>query len=332
MRILITGITGRVGSTLAPMLIDRGHRVRGMVRSRSAIAARRIPEAVDLHESSLSDSDGIAKAVSGVDAVVHLAAQIVMGDTLTADYFDTNVMGTLRLLEAVAIQKNNVHFVYASTDNTYGPGEVKANPVDETHEQIPGDYYGTSKVLSEHLVRNYQKIHGFDYTILRYGSVITPDEAAHLYRLDWAKAFLQAQLDAGKRSNLARLFEPHSDAVEKSLKDSFWQQPGNPAVILDGPGGSPWSIHLTDVRDAAQGTVLAIENEQARNESFNVVGPRSTSFSEGAKNIAAQFEVGTVSTELPMTLAFELSTAKARRLLGYRPTYDFAASLVSRAR
>lgn len=322
MTVLITGVAGRIGSNLAQQLVCRGYDVRGMVRPGGRSLDASLSSTVEVVEASLTDADALARAVSGVDVVVHLATQMVLGETLVDRFFDINVLGTQRLLEAAVHQDKPVRrFLLASTDGTYGPADPHTEVISEEHPQLPGDYYGTAKVLCEQLVRNYGKLRGLEYSILRFGSVVTPEEAASLFTLGWVRAFL-AQAHIGRRGSLWQLFTDCADPV--AIVDSaVGRREDNPATVLTGPDGSPWSLHLTDVRDAVAGTVLAMEHPGAANEDFNIVAARTTTFADGASVVSERFDVETVSVELPMKLAFELSTAKAHHVLDYRPKWDF---------
>lgn len=329
--VLITGVAGRVGSTLAHRLARSGYRVRGMLRPGGKPLSGALPQ-VETVVAALEDASALAKAVSGVDVIVHLAAQMPLGSTSVMDYFDVNVSGTVRLVEAAVNQKNPVNrFVYGSTDNTYGPAHRIETPISEEHPQVPGDYYGTSKVLSEILVKNYHKLHGLEYSILRFGSILAPNEATQLFRLDWTRAYLAAQEAAGNRGNLWQLFRQCEDAVS-ILDSAVRNRVDNPAVALVGDDGEPWATHLTDVRDVVNGIVLAIERDAAANEEFNIVGPHTTTFEEAANVIAKQFNLQKVTVKMPMKLSFELTTEKARRLLGYEPRWDFEGMVKSGVR
>ncbi|MEU0466428.1 NAD(P)-dependent oxidoreductase [Amycolatopsis sp. NPDC006131] len=321
----MTGAAGRVGSTLVQRLRMDGYDVRAVVRPGTKKIPR--PSEVEVAEADLTDGRALSTALEGADVVIHLAAQMPLGDSTVEQYYDINVLGTLRVLEAsVGAGRGVRRFVFASTDNTYGPADPNVVSLTEESEQLPGDYYGTSKVLCEHLVRNYQKIHGLDYSILRYGSVLAPNEAASLFRMSWVKGFLETHSALGPRSNLWPLFKlVHGLAALLPAPD----QADDPAVCLVGPDSAPWSIHLTDVRDTVDGTIRCIESRAAANECFNLVGPRATSFAEGAEVIAKHREVALVNAHMPVRLAFELSNAKAERLLGYRPRHDFESTLLA---
>jgi UDP-glucose 4-epimerase len=329
MKILITGAAGRVGTELAGRALAAGHTVRGTVRPGGRAVPPALAGRIDVVEASLADTGALAHAVDDIDVVVHLAARMVPGDEIMDRFFDGNVLGTLRLLEAVTSAKKPIRrFVLASTDNTYGPARPRFSPITEDHPQLPGDYYGTSKVLAEHLVRNLALLYELDHTIVRLGSVVEPHEVLPLFRLTWTCAFLSAQHQAGRRGNLWPLFAGRPD-LAATVDEVVGDREDNPAVVLTGPAGEPWAIHLTDVRDAADGILLAIERPEAGGQPFNIVGPRTTTFTEGAAVVAERFGVDTVTVELPVTLAFELSNQKAAQLLGYAPSRDFAAMIRS---
>ncbi|MTD59005.1 NAD-dependent epimerase/dehydratase family protein [Amycolatopsis pithecellobii] len=321
--ICVTGASGRIGSKLVSHLKRAGHDVRCVVRTRDRLSLG----GVDVVEAPLTDGAALARAVSGADVVVHLAAQMVLDQTPVERYYDINVMGTLRLLEAVAAQSVR-QFVYASTDNTYDPANAPSEPITEDHPQYPGDYYGTSKVLCEQLVRNYHKLHGLDYTILRYGSVLAPQEAAALFRLDWVRGFLTTHAAAGRRSNLWQLLAGGHD-FPAALEEQVGDRDDNPALALIGADGRPWALHTTDVRDAVAGTVAAIDHPNALNQAFNIVGPHTTTFTEGATVIAKHYNLDLITARMPATLAFELATGKAARLLGYHPRHDFDSTITT---
>ncbi|WP_083459905.1 NAD-dependent epimerase/dehydratase family protein [Jiangella muralis] len=327
MRILVTGVAGRVGTSLALRLLRSGHQVRGTVRPGGRSPHRSIADDIEVVEASLADTAALTRAVSQVDVVVHLAARMTIGDTPADEFVDVNAGGTLRLLEAAVSQAKPVRrFVLASTDNVYRPGVPTTVPITELQPAVPGDYYGMSKVLAEQVVVNYHVLHGIEYTILRLGSVIAPDESIGLFRRDWVRTFLVAHAQAGRRSNLWPLFAACGDLAH--LVDAATAgRDGNPAVDLAGPRGEPWAIHLTDVRDAVAGTELAIDHPHAANEVFNILGPRTTTTAEAAAVMRKLAGVDAVTVRLPVTLAFEVATAKARRLLGYRPRWDYEATL-----
>lgn len=319
--VLVTGVTGRIGANLALQLLKRGLSVRGMVQPEDPGRRKldQLPD-VEVRMAALHDADAIADAVEGVDSIVHLAAQMVLGSTPVDRYFDTNTLGTLRVLEAAAQARHQVRrVVFASTDGTYGPARPLYQPMDEAHPQQPGDYYGISKVLAERLVANYGQQYDLDWTIVRYGSVIAPDEVLGLFRYRFVSGFLH-KAEEGRRGNLWPLFESMArpwEVLEAAVGEAAVR---NPAVAVRSPTG-PWALHLTDVRDAVEGTIVALEHPAASGESFNIVGPCTVDFDAGATLIADALDLPRFSIELPAMLAFAIDRTKAERVLAFRPTW-----------
>lgn len=212
--------------------------------------------------------------------------------------------------------------------HTYGLSTPHVRPLTEESPTSPGDYYGTSNVLAEQLVQRAHQLYGLEYTIVRHGWVLAPNEVTQYFNLAWARRFLSAHVNAGRRSNLWPLFAGHDEAPAL-LEASAAARTDNPAVILTGPGGQPWAIHFTDVRDLAAGIALAIDHKSAADELFNIAGPRTCTFAEGAAVLARHCKRAVLTGEMPVTLAYELSTTKARDLLGYMPAFDFDATMDS---
>lgn len=320
---LVTGVTGRVGANLALRLLQRGWDVRGLVHpddpGRGKLA--QLPD-VEVRFGDLRDLDAVTAALDGVDVVAHLAAQMVRGDTPVDTFFDINALGTLRVLEGAVRARHPVErVVLASTDGTYGVTHPAYLPIDEVHPQQPGDYYDTSKVLAETLVRNHGIQYGLGWSIVRYGSVVAPDETLNLFRYRHASRLLH-HAERGRDTNLWPLFvdcpQPWEmlDAVVGEAAET------DPAVALFGPRG-PWAIHYVDVRDVVAGTIVALEHPAALGEAFNITGPATTEFSTGAKVVAGVLDLPMFQVDLPMDFAFEDDNRKATRVLGFTPEWTF---------
>lgn len=327
--VLVTGITGRVGANLTIALQRKGYHVRGMVMPDDPAANKLgLLKDIEIVYAPLTDTTAVAKAVEGVDIVMHMAAQMVIGNTPADRFFDINTMGTMRLLEAAVRAKHPVsRFVLASTDGSFGVPSPKYNPVDENHPQIPGDYYGTSKVLCEDLIRNYGFWWDLPWTIVRFGSVVACDEVLGWFRYDRAIGVLK-HAQRGRESHLYPLFkgiETPWEYVEKAVPDPA----GNPAVGLTDPEGRGWATHLSDVRDTVDGAILAMEHPSAVGQDFNIVGPSTTAYDTGARILGKRLGLPVHIVKLPMRWYFEVSTAKARQVLGYQPQWTYERMLDS---
>jgi dTDP-L-rhamnose 4-epimerase len=127
-RVLITGGAGFIGSHLADELLDGGYAVRAFDSLLPQVhPGMRRPDyldpGVELFVGDIRDRDAVAAALEGVDAVVHLAAQVGVGQSMyqLAEYSSTNVVGTATLLEAL-VARPVERLVVASSMSIYGEG------------------------------------------------------------------------------------------------------------------------------------------------------------------------------------------------------------------
>lgn len=171
--ILVTGGAGFIGSHLVDRLAAEGE-VRVIDNLSSGrlenLAHRRDVEVI---VGDLKNPQDAQKAVRGVDAVFHFAAnpEVRVSTTNPDIHFNENVVATFNLLEAM--RKNDVtQLVFASSSSVYGePDEI---PVDENAPLRPVSVYGASKAACEHLIHAYAKLYGFRAVALRYANVVGP--------------------------------------------------------------------------------------------------------------------------------------------------------------
>jgi UDP-glucose 4-epimerase len=174
MKILVTGGAGFIGSHIVDRLAAEGHQVRVIDNLSSGrlenLAHRRDVEVII---GDLKNPQDVQKAVRGVDAVFHFAAnpEVRVSTTNPDIHFNENVVATFNLLEAM--RKNVVgQLVFASSSSVYGePDEI---PVDENAPLRPVSVYGASKAACEHLIHAYAKLYGFRAVALRYANVVGP--------------------------------------------------------------------------------------------------------------------------------------------------------------
>ena len=154
MRILVTGGAGYVGSTLVPMLLEQGHRVR-VYDSLKFGGHGLLPCCQNRHfeliKGDVTDPDGVKKALEGVDAIVHLAAIVgypaCKKEPQVAQA--TNVEGTRNLLN---LRKADQKFVFASTGSIYG--SIPDYVCNENSPIGPITLYGETKAAAEEMVLN----------------------------------------------------------------------------------------------------------------------------------------------------------------------------------
>jgi UDP-glucose 4-epimerase len=168
MNIFVTGGAGYIGSICVEELLNAGHAVTVFDNLSEGHRAAVDPRA-SFAEGDLMDlpSLALAMAKSKADAVMHFAANALVGESMTnpVKYFRNNVTGGLHLLESM-VQTGVKKIVFSSTCATFGTPERV--PIDETLPQRPINPYGESKLMFEQMLRWFDEIHGIRHVALRY--------------------------------------------------------------------------------------------------------------------------------------------------------------------
>ena len=152
MRILVTGGAGYVGSTLVPMLLEQGHRVR-VYDSLKFGGHGLLPCCQNRHfellKGDVCEPEGVKKALEGMDAIVHLAAIVGYPACKKEPQVahSTNVEGTRNLLDARAPDQK---FIFASTGSIYG--SIPDYICNEETPRAPITLYGETKAAAEQMV------------------------------------------------------------------------------------------------------------------------------------------------------------------------------------
>ena len=240
MRILITGITGRIGANLAAALVKDGHQVRGLVWSRDKRTEKLKDFDIEFIEGSLTSAKDVQSAVEGMEAVYHLGAAFQGGGPFdTEDYFEINVRGTFNMLEAARGEDGLKHFLLASTDSVYrksAPGGMTEPIRVDTNLPEPSGWYALSKTMAEELCIGYYRAHGMPTTVLRFSNTQGAGEFLN-YSAFWLSKMRS-------RTELAGLW-----TGEERL------------VLAMDENGRPWKKHMADVRDIVHGCVAALAKE-----------------------------------------------------------------------
>jgi len=159
---LITGTTGQDGSYLAQFLLDQGYEVHGMVRRSSTETFERIAhlrDRITLHQADLLDQLSIVNLLDQVqpDEVYNLAAQSFVPTSwlqplLTGEF---TALGVTRMLEAVRLVNPRVRFYQASSSEMFGG--VRQEPQNENTPFWPRSPYGVAKVYGHWITVNYRE-------------------------------------------------------------------------------------------------------------------------------------------------------------------------------
>lgn len=177
MRILVTGGAGFIGRHTCNCLLENGHEVIvvdnfSTGRPEWVAGGARVIEA-DITAPDLTDLTVRLQP----DAVVHLAAQTSVSQSVSAPHEDahTNIVGTVNVLRAAAAAGVR-RLVFASSAAVYG--EPESLPLKEDARAEPLSPYGLSKQTGEAYIRMVTNAHGISYTILRFSNVYGPGQTA----------------------------------------------------------------------------------------------------------------------------------------------------------
>jgi UDP-glucose 4-epimerase len=213
MTILVTGSRGHLGEALIRTLRSA---------DRPAIGVDRLPSPYTDRVGSIVDADFVRDCMAGVTAVIH-AATLHKPHVAThgrQDFVDTNITGTLNLLEAAKAEGVEA-FVYTSTTSAFGaaltpnPGEPAAW-ITEDVVPIPRNIYGVTKVAAESLAELFHRAMGLPVVILRTSRFFPEDDDDPRKRSAYTLANTQANELLYRRADIADVVSAHLLAVERA--------------------------------------------------------------------------------------------------------------------
>jgi UDP-glucose 4-epimerase len=316
MTILVTGGAGYIGSHMVHALVDAGENV--VVLDNLSTGFRfLLPAGVPLIVGSTGDRELVARLLHqhGIDAIVHFAASIVVPDSVRdpLGYYRNNTLNTCNLLD-VAIAKGVRHFIFSSTAAVYGNAEQV--PVREDDPKIPISPYGTSKLMSETMLRDAAIAHGLRYVVLRYFNVAGADpngrtgqstpQATHLIKVACEAAL-------GKRSKI----------------DVF----GTDYATPDGTGVRDY-IHVSDLV-SAHSAALAYLRKGGANAIFNCGYGRGASVKEVIASVkrvsGVDFPVALAARREGDPAALVADVTRIRTTLDWTPRFQNLDTIVTHA-
>ena len=198
--ILITGGAGFIGTNLTHRLASQGRKVRILDNLSRAGVEKNLQwlleehaESLEFQEADIRDASAVKRAVSGVETVFHLAAQVAVTTSLVApiEDFEVNARGTINVLEAIRSQTPPPALIYTSTNKVYGSlpdlvlsetakRYVKRGQLNRTiSEQRCLDFhspYGCSKGAAEQYVRDYARSYGLKTVVFRMSCIYGPHQ------------------------------------------------------------------------------------------------------------------------------------------------------------
>lgn len=295
--ILVTGASGKIGRNLVPALLKAGYKVRA-VECNTPLKF----EKVEVVKGKVEDEKFINKALEGMDAVCHLA-------TCKEDrerFIDVSIRGTFNLLD-LGVKHKIKQFILASGDGAIGiffyPHPI---PLDENAPIIayPG-YYAFSKAMEEFMCAQYAGQYKLPTTILRFSWIFENDDILN-------HMALKQTFGAPEWKDLA----------ETSGQKKYFEQNKEGVGCLLHADAKPFSRHIVGIDDVVQAFMLAIGNDKAINETFNIAAPSAFSYDVAAKYISEKLNCPIVEFKCNKYYDFSINISKARSILGYKPEID----------
>ena len=182
--ILVTGADGFIGSHLTEVLVENGYNVRAFVYYNSFNSygwldtiSNETKRKIEFFPGDIRDPNGVREAMKGVDIVFHLAALIAIPFSYHSpdSYIDTNVKGTLNILQAA--RDNKVQRVLVtSTSEVYGTAQFV--PITEMHPKQPQSPYSASKIGADAIADSFYRSFDSPITIVRPFNTFGPRQSA----------------------------------------------------------------------------------------------------------------------------------------------------------
>lgn len=247
-KVIVTGVAGFIGSTLAGQLLDRGFQVIGVdcltdyydrrIKEANLVSLSRNP-AFTFHRAAILDLDWKA-LLDGCATVFHQAAQAGVraswGQSFDC-YTQWNILSTQHILEAM--RGTGARMVYASSSSVYG--ETNVLPMREDHPTQPLSPYGVSKLAAEHLCVLYWRNFQVPTVSLRYFTVYGPRQRPDMAFHKFIRAGLSGQpIGLFGDGEQTRDFTYVDDAVEANLLAA---DRGAPGTVYNIGGGSRVTVN-----------------------------------------------------------------------------------------
>lgn len=183
-KVLVTGADGFIGSYLVEKLIEEGANVKAFVFYNSFNSwgwlenlSKTKLEKVEIFSGDIRDPNGVRTAMEGCEIVFHLAALIAIPYSYHSpdSYVDTNVKGTLNIVQAARILKIK-RVIVTSTSEVYGT--AKYVPIDENHPRQPQSPYSASKIGADSIAESFYRSFDLPLTIVRPFNTYGPRQSA----------------------------------------------------------------------------------------------------------------------------------------------------------
>ncbi len=302
--ILVTGADGFIGSHLVEKLVDEGHKVKAFVYYNSfnswgwldSFPKEKLNK-IEIFAGDVRDPNGVRTAVKGVDIIYHLAALIAIPYSYHSpdSYVDTNVKGTLNILQAA--RDNDVkRLLVTSTSEVYGTAMYV--PIDEKHPKQGQSPYSASKIGADAMADSFYRSFNLPVTIVRPFNTFGPRQSARA-----VIPTIITQLLSGKTEIKLGALHPTRDLLfVKDTVNAFLEIAKSNKTI--GEEINIATQQEISIQDLAQ-TII------------NLINPK-------AKIISDDIRLRPEKSEVERLLG---SSEKIRTLTSWKPTYTFTEGL-----
>ena len=310
--ILVTGGAGYVGSHLCKALAQAGeeHLVFDNLSTGHAWAVRW----GELFIGDICSLEELRDCFRShpIDAVIHFAALSLVGESgvKPAEYYQTNVVGTLNLLNVMReFEVNSI--VFSSSAAVYGePEEI---PIPESHPLRPVNVYGWTKVMMEQLMADFHAAYGIRYAALRYFNAA----------------------GAAPGGEIGEVHDPETHLIPNIIRAAFGKQKAIEIYGTDYPTADGSAIRdYVHVDDLAQAhlSALALLREGQNVGPINLGSNLGFSVWQVLRTAEEVLEMSIPHCPWPRRSGdpaiLVASNAKARQFLQWEPHYDLAAMIL----
>ncbi len=184
MKVLVTGADGFIGSHLTELLLEQGYDVKAFTYYNSfntwgwldTLPKQKLDQ-IEIFSGDIRDPNGVDEAMTGIDMVFHLAALIAIPFSYHSpdSYVDTNIKGTLNVLQA-AKRQNTKRILVTSTSEVYGTAQYV--PIDEKHPFQGQSPYSATKIGADRLAESFYRSFEMPITIVRPFNTYGPRQSA----------------------------------------------------------------------------------------------------------------------------------------------------------
>lgn len=250
MRVLITGITGFVGSHLAEFVLGEGCQVWGSCRWRSKTEnIDHIRHRINLVECDLRDLSSVHNLLDAADPdlIFHLAAQSYVHASwhTPAETLTTNTISQVNLLEAIRARKSRARFLVVGSSEEYGLAYEDELPIRETNPLRPLSPYAVSKVTQDLMGYQYFKSYGLPIVRTRAFNHEGPRRGEVFVTANLARQI--AEIEAGRREPIIHVGNLKARRDYTDVRDivrGYWSllQRGEPGEVYNLASGRAWAI------------------------------------------------------------------------------------------